>query len=172
MYASMGRGIGKAREVKDNTDEVVRRMLRERQLAMTFVTEQDQQCRDSYTDNILYTEGFIEMKEDVETQKAWPLELNKFFQEELGLTEKAIVQFGSAEGRMFRELLETRKSIMPQNSAAGIEKMREIEAGYLKEMKFVLRTNAGWQKFRDYHRDFYKKYTQTLMNRAPAASSD
>jgi hypothetical protein len=172
LYSTVGRSVASALEVKDNTDEAVRRMLRERQLAMTFVTEQDQRFRDSYTDNILYTEGFIEMKEDIESQKLWTLELNKFFQNELGLTEKAIVQFGSAEGRMVRELLEDRKSLIPATSAAGIQKMRGVETGYIKEMKFVVRTEGNWQKFLSYHRDFYQKYTQSLLNRAPAAAED
>jgi hypothetical protein len=172
LYSKVGRSVASALEVKDNTDEAVRRMLRERQLSMTFVTEQDQQFRDSYTDNILYTEGFIEMKEDIESQKLWTLELNKFFQNELGLTEKAIVQFGSAEGRMVRELLEDRKSLIPATSAAGIQKMRGVETGYIKEMKFVVRTEGNWQKFLSYHRDFYQKYTQSLLNRAPAAAED
>jgi polyhydroxyalkanoate synthesis regulator phasin len=169
-YSWVGKKVGKALEVKDNTDAVVKRMLRERQLAMTFVTEQDQRIRDSYTDNILYTEGFIEMKEDIEAQKAWTLGLNKFFQSDLGLTEKAIVQFGSAEGRMMRELLELRKMILPANSANGIAKMRETEAGYIKEIKFVMRTDSNWQRYVEYQREFYQRYTQSLINRVPAGS--
>ncbi len=167
-YTWVGKKVGMALEVKDNTDAVVKRMLRERQLAMTFVTEQDQRIRDSYTDNILYTEAFIEMKEDFETQKMWTLGLNKYFQTDLGLTEKAIVQFGSAEGRMIRELLDDRKNIVPSTSAAGIAKMRETEASYVKEMKGVMRTDANWQLYLAYQRDFYIKYEQSLVNRAPA----
>lgn len=170
-YSWVGRKVGAAFEVKDNTDAVVKRMLRERQLAMTFVTDQDQRIRDSYTDNILYTEGFIEMKEDVETQKAWTLGLNRFFQSDLGLTEKAIVQFGSAEGRMMRELLEIRKGILPATSAVGIAKMREAEAGYAKEMRDVMRVEANWRRYLAYQRDFYAKYAQTLVNRAPASAA-
>ncbi len=170
VYSKVGTAIGSALEIKDNTDAVVRRMLRERQLSMTFVTEQDQQFRDSYTDNILYTEGFIEMKEDVETQKVWTLGLNKFFQSELGLTEKAIVQFGSAEGRVVRELIELRANIIPAASEAGIQKMREGEAPVLNEMKFIVRSDANWQKFLAYHRNFYQKYAETFINRAPAST--
>jgi hypothetical protein len=168
-YTWVGKKVGMALEVKDNTDAVIKRMLRERQLAMTFVTEQDQHIRDSYTDNILYTEAFIEMKEDFETQKAWTLGLNKYFQTDLGLTEKAIVQFGSAEGRMIRELLDDRKNIVPSTSAAGIAKMRETEASYVKEMKGVMRTDSNWQLYLAYQRDFYIKYEQSLVSRAPAA---
>ncbi|MBS1962693.1 MAG: FHA domain-containing protein [Bdellovibrionales bacterium] len=167
-FTWLGSKVGSALEVKDNTDAVVKRMLRERQLAMTVVTEQDQRIRDSYTDNILFTEGFIEMKEDVETQKSWTLGLNKFFQSELGLTEKAIVQFGSAEGRMMRDLVEQRKNLVPASKDAGIAKMRETEAGYVKEIKFTLRTDGNWQKYLEYQRDFYAKYTQSFVNRAPA----
>jgi chromosome segregation ATPase len=169
-YTWVGKKVGMALEVKDNTDLVVKRMLRERQLSMTFVTEQDERIRDSYTDNILYTEGFIEMKEDVETQKVWTLGLNKFFESELGLTEKAIVQFGSAEGRMIRELLEVRKNIMPATSAVGVAKMRETEASFVKEMKFVMRTDGNWQKYLGYQRDFYTKYIQNVVSRAPAST--
>ena len=170
-YTWVGTKIGTALEVKDNTDAVVKRMLRERQMAMTFVTEQDARVRDSYTDNILYTEAFIEMKEDIETQKAWTLGLNKFFQGDLGLTEKAIVQFGSAEGRMIRELIDLRKNIVPTASANGIAKMRETEAGYVKEMKFVMRTDGNWTRYLAYQRDFYMNYKQALISRAPAATA-
>jgi hypothetical protein len=169
LYSSAWNTVAKVLEVKDHTDEQVRRALRERQLAMTFVTEQDRRFRDSYTDNVLYTEAFIEMKEDVETQKQWTLELNRFFQEELGLTEKAIVSFGSAEGRMFRELLDTRKNLTPNTAPGGIAKMREIESGYVQEIKGVLRTDGNWSKFLAYHREFYQKYTIALGNRAPAS---
>jgi hypothetical protein len=145
-------------------------MLRDRQLAMTFVTEQDQRLRGNYTDNILYTEGFIEMKEDIESQKVWTLGLNKFFQTDLGLTEKAIVQFGSAEGRMIRDLVEQRKGIVPQNSVGGIQKMRETEAAFVKEMKSIVRTDANWQKYLGFQRDFYLKYTESFAQRMPAAA--
>jgi hypothetical protein len=96
--------------------------------------------------------------------------LNKFFQTDLGLTEKAIVQFGSAEGRMIRELVEIRKNILPATSANGIAKMREAEAGYVKEIKFTLRTDANWQKYLGYQREFYGKYLQSLVSRAPAST--
>lgn len=169
FYTKIGDKIGNAMAVKDNTDAVVKRMLRERQLAMTFVTEQDRQFRDNYTDNLLYVEGFIDMKDDVESQKSWTLGLNKFFQNELGLTEKAIVQFGSAEGRMMRELIELRKNVTPASSEAGITKMRELEAPFLKEMKFIVRTDSNWRRFESYHRDFYQSYIQSL-GRTPAST--
>ncbi len=168
-YTFLGAKIAAVADIKDNTDAVVKRMLRERQLAMTYVTVQDQQFRDNYTDNILYTEAFIEMKEDVEAQKVWTLALNRFFQGELGLTEKAIVQFGSAEGRMFQNLVDLRKEIIPSNSAAGIQKMRDLEFTTVKEIKYVMRSEGNWQKFQTFHRDFYTKYIQTNINRAPAA---
>ncbi len=171
-FTFVGTKIISAVDVKDNTDAVVKRMLRERQLAMTFVTTQDQQFRDTYTDNILYTEGFIEMKEDVETQKVWTLGLNKFFQSELGLTEKAIVQFGSAEGRMIRDLIDLRKQVVPQTSQVGLQRMRDMEAPIVKEMRFIVRTEANWHRFQAFHRDFYSKYTQTFINRAPASNND
>jgi len=169
VYTSVGKKLASAVEVKDNTDAVVKRMLRERQLAMVFVTPQDQNFRDSYTDNVLYTEGFIEMKEDDQTQKAWTLELNKFFQGELGLTEKAIVQFGSAEGRLIRTLVDLRKAIVPQTSTVGIQKMREEATPIVKEMRFIVRTEVNWNRFQNFHREFYQKYTQTFINRAPAS---
>ncbi|MBC7385398.1 MAG: FHA domain-containing protein [Cryobacterium sp.] len=168
FYTMVGHRVAGILEVKDNTDLVVKRLIRERQLAMTFVTELDQHYRENYTDNVLYTEGFIEMKDENESQKVWTLALNKFFQGELGLTEKAIVQFGSAEGRMIRELIDLRKNIIPVQSEAGIQKMRETEASFVKEMKFIVRTDANWQRFQTFHRDFYTKYTQTFLNRAPA----
>lgn len=171
VYSSIGKQLASAVEVKDNTDAVVKRMLRDRQLAMVFVTPQDQNFRDSYTDNVLYTEGFIEMKEDVETQKVWTLELNKFFQGELGLTEKAIVQFGSAEGRLVRTLVDLRKAIVPQTSAAGIQKMREEGTPIVKEMRFIVRTEVNWNRFLNFHREFYQKYVQTFINRAPASQA-
>lgn len=170
FYSKIGDKIGNAMAVKDNTDAVVKRMLRERQLAMTFVTEQDRHFRDNYTDNLLYVEGFIDMKDDVESQKSWTLQLNKFFQNELGLTEKAIVQFGSAEGRMMRELIELRKNITPVNSEAGIAKMRNLESPFLKEMKFIVRTDSNWKRFEVYHREFYQSYIQSL-GRSPAATT-
>lgn len=169
VYTSIGQKLSSAIDVKDNTDAVVKRMLRERQQAMTFVTQQDQQFRDNYTDNILYTEGFIEMKEDSESQKVWTLGLNRFFQSDLGLTEKAIVQFGSAEGRMIRDLIDLRKGILPLSSVAGIQKMRDMEAPIVKEMRFIVRTEVNWRKFQAFHREFYTKYTQTFLNRAPAS---
>jgi len=97
--------------------------------------------------------------------------LNKFFQGDLGLTEKAIVQFGSAEGRMIRELIDLRKNIVPTASANGIAKMRETEAGYVKEMKFVMRTDGNWTRYLAYQRDFYMNYKQALISRAPAATA-
>jgi hypothetical protein len=69
---------------------------------------------------------------------------------------------------MMRELLDLRKDILPATSASGIAKMREKEATYIKEIKFVMRTDENWKKYLVYQSEFYTKYLETLAHRAPA----
>ena len=76
-----------------------------------FNPPQTDAYKDLYVDNVLYTAGYCQARLDPDFQKAWILELNRRFVDDLKLGENAIVTFASVEMSLISHLCEKRESI-------------------------------------------------------------
>ncbi|MEK6579259.1 MAG: hypothetical protein AABZ55_08555, partial [Bdellovibrionota bacterium] len=110
----------------------------------------------TYTDNILYTEGYLAMKTDNEIKKKWTLALNDFFIGTLGVGDRAIVDFVAAEAVLIGEIAATADLTSIQFKEVGIKKMQDTEAHNLPRLENLVGGKEGYTKFRNFERAFYE----------------
>ncbi len=114
--------------------------------------------RDSYSDNIIYVENYVEMKLDDAEQRQWILLLNDFLVGRLGLSDRVIPGFISAESGMIKDLLEIRVGILPQYKEQGFARMAATEKKGLETILELLQTEENYRKFRALEKSYYLDY--------------
>ncbi len=129
-----------------------------RQRGMKFQPEMDQSYRATYSENILYLEGYAEMKLDEDEQKTWTLTLNDFIVGHLGLSDRVIPDFISAEAVMLLELLKIRGSMLPQFKDQGLARLVDTEKQLGDKLSNLLQSPESYQKFRHFEKSYYHDY--------------
>lgn len=156
IYGRLGKRMVRVIQAKNSqSDAYVKQFQDERAASLRYAPAQDRTFKDSYTDNIILLEHFAEMMVTPAIEKKWTLELNQFFLKELHLTEKLIVNFSPVESRMLRELIRLRGFINPAYELEGIQRMREVEAAAVEEMRKLLGGEGNLLKFRAFQQNFY-----------------
>lgn len=118
----------------------------------------DQNYRRTYTDNIIYVTGYVDLKRNEEKQREWTLILNDFLVGRLGLSDRVIPEFVSTEAVMVQNLVEVRKGILPQFKEQGLQRMAEIENREVGKLMAILQTPENYTKFRALEKSFYADY--------------
>lgn len=95
--------------------EVYGREKREERSTNKFNPMQTEGIRSNYTDNILYTKNFLELKNENSTQEEWIRDLNRFLSKEMILEEDDIVKFIATESSLISRLKEEREMINPDS---------------------------------------------------------
>lgn len=122
-----------------------------------FTPKKSSEFKSTYTDRVLYTEGYAELSLEKEYREDWILELQTFFVDKLKLSENALVPFISQEANMIRELVAQSKRINGNFIESGISKMREIEDEFLVKLKENLRSEKDFDKIMDFQKKFFNK---------------
>ncbi len=122
-----------------------------------FSPKKTNDFKDTYTDRVLYTEGYAELSLEREYREDWILELQGFFTDQLNLSENALVPFISQEANMIKELVEQSKKINGKFIDQGILRMREIENDFLDKLKSNLKSDKDYKKVIAFQKKFYNK---------------
>ena len=120
--------------------------------------EQSSNYKSNYTDNVLYTSLFAELKLNKEVEQQWILKLNHFFLQELSLSDEAIVDYVRLESAMVTDLLEQKKMLFPKKMQEQIALMRQTEASYEEKLISLLGNEANLSKLKKFEADFLKSY--------------
>jgi colicin import membrane protein len=138
-----------------------------------FLPEQDRRYKDTYTDNILYTEGFYLVKSDPVIRKEWTLKLNQFLINEFEVDEDVVVRFLPIESRLITELAELVPQISPNFVNDGIERLRTAEQSFQIEIQSVLGGPENYKKFWAFQGQFYKDaISKVVPDRVPASTKN
>ncbi|MBI3556660.1 MAG: FHA domain-containing protein [Deltaproteobacteria bacterium] len=142
-----------------------------REKGMRFPTEMDQNYRATYSQNVLYLEGYVEMKLDESEQRKWTIDLNDFITGRLGLSDRIVVDFIGAEAVLVRELTKARETIVAQYKDQGIARMVEIEQRERARMLQIIETGESYERFRAFEKSYYEDYIsrQRVPARIPAS---
>ena len=144
------------------SDIFIKQMIEARKNKPKYLPPLSAYYKPTYTDNILFTESFIDTVTSPIFQKEWVVELNKFIVNDLRLSENAIVMFISKETRLIYELFELRTRIKPENSQRDIEKMKTLELQYEAELISILgNKKENYRKFAQFRQEFYTKFKKT-----------
>jgi pSer/pThr/pTyr-binding forkhead associated (FHA) protein len=130
------------------------------QKGMKFQPPTDHEYRETYWENILYVEGYPEMKLDESEQKKWIVVLNDFIVGRLGLSDRVIPGFIASEDILVKELLSIRKGMLPQFKEQGLIRLADAEREERAKLVAMLESEENYRKFRDLERSYYVKYVQ------------
>lgn len=127
--------------------EALSRAEMEKQAARKFIPAQDGTWKNSYTENILYTQGFLEAEKSPELEDQWIRQLRQVFVKELKQDDELVAQLIGIERSMLSRLEEERKLIHPDFVSIGVKKMHQIEEESVAKMKVVLKTESNFGRF-------------------------
>ncbi len=160
----------KTREVasvsKEETKERIKKMDEESKKALFehFSPKKSSEFKETYTDRVLYTEGYAEISLEKEYREDWILELQTFFTDKLSLSENALVPFISQEANMIKELVDQSQKINGKFIEQGIAKMREIESEFLDKLKSNLKSERDYKKVIEFQKKFFNKKIKEKTN--------
>ncbi len=117
-----------------------------------FVPKKDESYRDNYTENILYTNHFVETWEN---KDQWIPKLNEFFVEELKIGENVIVKFIAGENELVQSLLTMSKEVTVKNQVRDIAKMQEFENESLSSLENLVGGPENFQKYLEFKKRYY-----------------
>ena len=136
------------------------------QKGMKYQPPMDHEYRETYAENILYLEGYIDMKLDEQEQKKWIVVLNDFIVGRLGLSDRIIPDFIASEDYMVKELLSIRQGMLPQFKEQGLTRLADVERQERAKLVNFLESEENYRKFRDLERSYYVKYAQDHRGKA------
>ena len=146
------------------------RLQREKMLALHL--ESKENFQETYVDNVLYNDGYLEMKLNENTHKEWTIALSKFFLDELLFDDRKLVDFIPIEKALILNLSDTYKILNAKNFDANLIKMKSFEQAKNEEMWILLGGKDNWIKLRQFENKFYTQHLSTKESRVPATSND
>lgn len=137
--------------------------------ASIYSPTKDNNFKSSYTENILYTNRYLEFEHDDEYRGQWIVSTKEFLIQEAKLIDDKADELLSKEGTLIIAL--SSENIDGQRPEKGISRMNETESEFNK----FLAQNLNAEKIKllkEKKQSFYERYiNDPNKNRTPAASS-
>lgn len=152
---------------KNNTDTAAQNFSKEMQTerARRYDPPKVDEWRDNYTDSLLYTRGYGELKLEQKFQDKWIRDLHEYLYTKLRVDEDSIVKLVSLEAAMVTKLKEEADSIHPDFVEQQVKKMREMEKESVTQMEQIIGSTAKFNNFKKFSEDYYY---QEFLKRSPA----
>lgn len=137
-------------------EQYLKNTLERREAKARFAPTLTPNWKTSYADNALSTTGYMDFKLNSTQQDVWIKELNRFFTDDMGLNENTIVAFIGMESSLLMKLKNNLETIDGSSPGEGIQRLRDFEAETVIEMKRILKSEATWQKFKKFEKNFFE----------------
>lgn len=159
IASSLKSGIVKVITPEESGKEVfLKKIEAEKANRPKFRPVQTAGYKDSYTDNVLYTQQFIAIMSNDEFQNKWVIDLNSYLVGTLDLEDSVIVKYISYENKLLKELISMVSSIIPENAEKMIEKMRTLESDYQQDIKSLFVNDEQYKKFKFFRKKYFDDY--------------
>ncbi len=129
-----------------------------------FVPTITNDYKSSYTDNVIFTDSYAQFKADSQKQSKWIKDLNKFFINDLNLSENSVVKFIPLEAELISQLEDKRKIIHFETQNDDIKGMRDLEQNSVEKITEILGGEENYKAFRDFEKNYFQQ------NRMPASA--
>ena len=123
-----------------------------------FVPKQDKVYKDSYVDNVIYTEGYAANALSLKYKQRWTVRLDRFLQRELDLDDRVVAKLVPEEAKFVRMVNGTVPLLTKQNYKKKIEELKIEEEKLISFLKKTLRTGRNYNEFTKFRRKFYLSY--------------
>jgi hypothetical protein len=117
----------------------------------------DTEFKRTFTDNVLYTTNYLNIKMDEKIHGTWVVELNHFFLNDLQLDEKTVVKYVSTETVLIDRMSEVRKFITSAYEKQGIDRLRAAEADSVSELLKIVKGQSNFDKVHAFESKFYRR---------------
>lgn len=111
----------------------------------------------TYTDNTLYTSGFIDSELNSGYRTQWLVDLNKAALGEWKIDLATAKVIADKELMMLQDLKRLRETVDGANEQPGIQAMRERESYFQKELETLLKSRASVDKFNRLKKSFFSR---------------
>ena len=102
--------------------------MQDEKLARTFKPQQNEEYKDTYLKNVLYTAGYAENKLNDANQEKWARDLMEFLHDELKVDEDSVVKLVcSLESTLIEQLNNMMKDVDSKYLDVELEKARKVE---------------------------------------------
>lgn len=96
----------------------------------------------SYTDNVLYTQSYIETEYNPDIRKRWTAELQKAARSEWHVSDKTIAVITAKESQLILDLQKIKSETKAPNGLDGVSLMRSRESTFKKELLALLNNQS------------------------------
>ncbi len=144
------------------------KLIEQKKEESQYKPQMNKDYRQTYTDNILFKEQYVEMKLDNQLQDQWALNLNEFFVKELKLNEESMVRFIGMETKLIKQLVVLRSSVEMKYLEEGLKRMQDAEAAETANILTLLKSQKNYEKLRLREKIFLSQVKQVNL-RNPAA---
>lgn len=114
--------------------------------------------KESYVENILYTEDFTNNWLSDAFQKQWTLKVDQVFVDRLSLVDYKVIKYISDEFNFLRNLEQLRSKITSQNKDEVIKKMKSLERSFLTELEDLVEGEENLEKVLLIQQGFYTDF--------------
>lgn len=121
-----------------------------------FNPAQVRDIKDTYTDAVIYTSGYIAAYQDPDYQQKLYKAASTYLLKTWRVDEDKSIQVLSMSSALIKELNDKRQSIHPDFVKDGIQKMRNLEKESLERMKVVLGSEVRLESYRRFERKFFE----------------
>jgi len=119
-----------------------------------FHPAQTKDYKKTYTENILFTENYLNRELSSSWRRKWLADLNKAAKADWKLEERVISELASKENALLQDLSHMRAQL---RSEAGIRDMRAREDKFVREVQSLLGTRTATERFFKLKRSFHSR---------------
>lgn len=157
--SSVSSGVKNAMSIKKSSRDLYIQDLNEREKYLAqFNPEQTKDFKTNYTDNILYTEKFLEIYASDEFRSKWTIAFRDFLVNELDRPPTNSVVFITDEKLLLINLIDIRKIIRKDTKEARIQEMRQLEEQRVQKLIDYLGGQENYILLQDFAGEFFTKY--------------
>lgn len=131
-----------------------------------YQPEQSEEWHESYTDSVLFSKNYTDLKLNNEKQEKWIKDLHNYLFTQLRVNEDDIVKLVSKEAALITELNEIKANTHPDFVKENIKKMHDLENETVAEMKKIIGSEEKYKNFLRYSKNYY--LNEMNLNRLPA----
>ena len=139
------------------SDSYIARAGEERRASRAFNPPMSKEYRNSYTENVMYTTGYVKTELETQFQDQWIVSLNRFVVHKLDLSDRVVVNLVTIETGLLRRLDKMRAQVSPATEKSYLSKMTEAEVEVVAKMEKILGGPKNLQLFLNHKRTFYEE---------------
>ncbi len=115
--------------------------------------------KETYTDNVIYTEGYLEVVQSLDYQNKWTIEVRNFLIK-LELNEDKVLKILPIEGNLVKDLVELKEQLKYSRLAPGIGKMKALEEDAMETLRKLFDAEIEFKSFLKHKKIFYQRYLE------------